>query len=155
MLEFPQGDPCLQVTRDKGMTLAELVVAAGLLAILVVSAVGLFLTLLSSATKTSLATAGSFLAHQRLEEVIRKNQYYPVPPEAALGLYTNDIASKTTFFHRVRCESIPPNPPEHRQAWWIEVEVWWWSDDPGQARAGHGKLHTSLGRLHFPPGAQP
>ena len=112
-----------------------------------------FYALLGSATKTSMSTAGNFLAHQRLEEIIRKDLYYPVPADAQTGIYTNDKTNQTSFFHRVRSTRIPPSPPNYKEAWWVEVEVWWWSDAPGQSRAGQGKLHTKIGRLHYPPGA--
>lgn len=136
------------------MTLAELVLAVGLLTIMFVAMVGLFANLLGSATKSSNLTAGSYFARQRLEEAIRQDVYWPVPADAKVGIYTTDKDSQTTFFHRVSSVSVPPSPTgQYKQAYYVSVEVWWWSESPGQERAGQGKLSTRIGRLHYPLGS--
>ena len=153
LASLQQGLPWRRTARIHGMTLAELILALGLLAIMVVCMTGLFSNLLGSATKGSHLTAGSFFARQRLEEVLRKDLYWPVPPAAAQGIYTTDKDSQTTFFYRVMGTPIPPVAGQYRAAYWIDVEVWWWSEAPGQNRSGQGKLYTSIGRMHYPPGA--
>lgn len=120
---------------------------------MIISMVGLFANLLGSATKSSNLTAGSYFARQQLEEVIRKGTYWPVTAEASVGIYTTDKDSQTTFFHRVSTTVVPASSGQYKQGFWINVDVWWWSDAPGQTRTGQGKLSTSLGRLHYPPGS--
>lgn len=132
------------------MGLAELLLAIGLLTIALLTMVGLFLNLLGSSTKTSNLTAGTFLARARLQELIRKGLYDPVPVDEAVGIYTTDSDNQTVFFHRVTSTRLAPNPPLHGAGYWLEVEVWWWNRDPQRGRAGQGRMSTRVGQFYYP-----
>ncbi|MCA9792464.1 MAG: hypothetical protein KC910_11735 [Candidatus Eremiobacteraeota bacterium] len=133
--------------------MAEVVVALGVFGFMFVSLAALFANLLGGSTKSANLTVGRAYASERLEAAIAGNAYWPVPADASAGLYSVDEEHKTTFFHRITTTKIPASAsPTYTGAYYIEVEVWWWSSAPGQSRGNQGKLSTKVGRLHYPDG---
>lgn len=108
------------------------------------------MALLGSSTKTANLTAGMLFARERLREVIEKEQYWPVPPDLASGIYTTDSSSQTRFFSRVSSVPVSASPPEYRGGYFLTVDVWWWNQAPGQARAGQGILSTRTSQFLYP-----
>ena len=122
-----------------------------LLGFLLTSTLVLFTSLLASSTKTTNLSVGTYLAEQKLEEAIRRNQYWPVPTEASTGLYSVDSRDTTQFWQRLETTPISGQAGQFGGAYLITVEVWWWSKDP---RHGQGRLSTRLSRLHYVSGME-
>lgn len=138
--------------RWPGFLLADVTVAVGLLAVVLLTMVGLFLTLLGSSSKSANLTAATYVAKARLAEVLREGTLDPLPADQKEGLTTAGTDTSTTFHHRVTATRLEPTS-EHGLGYWVEVEVWWWSEQPESGgRPGQGRLSTKLGQFYFPEG---
>lgn len=124
-----------------------MVIAVALLGLLLTSTMLLFTSLLRASSKSSHQSMGAYLAQAKLEECIRLDMYYPVPPELSVGLYSADKAQTTDFWYKLSTTRIGPRPGLYQTAYLIEVEVWWWN----KAHPGQGRLSTHLSRLHYKP----
>ena len=134
----------------KGLTMAELVLALGLLAVILVSLVGLFTTLLGSSAKSTNMTVGHYFAVQKLEEAILKGNFNEDGDER--DIYSMDANNKTHFAYRVRSTAINGYAGDYgyRGGQYVLVSVYWWNGELQEARAGQGLLHTSVGRFCYP-----
>ena len=141
----------------RGLTVAEVVVALGLLSILVIVVLGLFTQLLASTTKNTLLQAGTLHADRVLNETIRNVR--PSPPAFDLvsmdqeGIYTHDETNLTIFYHTLTATPVVTyNVNEPGETWELEVEVNWWAadpNDPTRVRPGYGKLFTKQHRVVY------
>ncbi len=137
---------------SRGLTLAEVVVALGLLGVVMVSTVLLFLSLQSSSSKTGDLTPALAYAQSQLDAAAQAG-----PPDwgglqGQRQLYSHDERSQTTFAHQLTVTHLyspPTTPLPMGDLYRLEVEVYWWSDTPGASRRGHGRLSTRLGRVVF------
>lgn len=135
--------------------MAELVLALGLLATILISVVGLFMSLLSSSTKTSNLTVGQYFAQQKLEEAVLTG--YLTDSGSDNEIYSMDATRKTHFAYRVQSTAISGyhNDQGYRGGYYVQVSVYWWNGELNEARAGQGLLYTSLGRFCYPGPAVP
>lgn len=133
-----------------GLTMAELVLALGLLATILISVVGLFMSLLGSSAKSSNQTVGHYFAQQKLEEAVLKGNFNEDGSET--DIYSMDAANKTHFAYRVRATAISHYAGDvgYRGGYYVQVSVYWWNGELNEARAGQGLLHTGLGRFCYP-----
>lgn len=142
------------VGRWRGLSLLELLVALGLLAVLFVTLSTLLLTLLQASSKNVNGSAGLAVAEKTLDECIRLGTYWPVPNEQALGIYTLDNKSQTKFWSRISTVPVIANSGlQMSGGYYVEVEVWWWAEQgaaSGTRRDGQGATHCKLGRFHYP-----
>ena len=132
------------------MTLAELLLAFSLLAIVGLILGGLFLQLLQGSAKRSDLTVGRAFAEATLEEVMQAGLYANNSARMEQGLYSHDLASRTQFFYQVTSTQAACPPPSTRTGYLLRIQVWWWSGEPGQTRAGVGSTSTSLSRWVVP-----
>ena len=151
-----------------GLTIAELLVASGLLAVVLVTVMTLFAQLLRNTEKNSLLSAGAFFADSVLEQQIAQAEAtlaaapsnatpafteLSVEGEGFLSTTDNDNGRQTKFLYRVDVEQMTAGvSAEPGQMWFVEVEVRWWSDaeaGPNPVRAGHGNLNFKRGRLAY------
>jgi type II secretory pathway pseudopilin PulG len=156
---------------DKGLTIAELLVATGLLGMVLVTVMTLFAQLLHNTNKNSLLSAGAFFADTVLDQQISQAQQSlslaadnadPAFPAALVegedSLATNDEELQTKYIYRLEAERMDSGvSTDPGQMWFVEIEVRWWSDDvDGSAmRAGMGNLSVKRGRLVYLTGPQP
>lgn len=153
-------NPCL------GLTIAELLVASGLLGVVLVTVMTLFAQLLQNTEKNSLLSAGAFFADSVLERQIAQAEAtllaapsnatpaFPAPSIEGEGfLSTTDNDRQTKFLYRVDVEQMTAGvSADPGQMWFVEVEVRWWSEataGPNPVRAGHGNLSFKRGRLAY------
>ncbi len=137
----------------KGLTLAELVVAIGLLAAIGLTLIGLFSQLLSSSAKNSDLTAGRLFAQRVLDRAVRSG-----PPDWGVGsgLYaggaaitTQDQATQTTFVYSLTPALLKRDTGitgTSRELYFVEVEVAWWQTGGSPNREGIGRLFTTTGQ---------
>lgn len=146
--------------RRHGVTLAEIILALGLLGIILVCVVGLFQNLLASTTKSSDLTVASVLAQQRLNELVGQRaqnlaDYGMDFPADVVSreIYTHDSSTATTFHQRATSELLFIDP-DVGKTYFIEVQVHWASTDPNQAsanKAGQGQTSVKMGRVVYVP----
>ena len=139
-----------------GLTLAEVILCLGLLAMLLLSIEALFHGLLGSSTKSGDATVATLIAQQRLEELVAQqpsnlSQYGNDFPTQVLSrdLYTRDSQSPLTFRHRARPELLEDRPNFGR-TYYLEVEVYW-SNSPDDPRLRQGLQSIKMGRVVYLP----
>lgn len=129
--------------------MAELLVSFALLAGVVLALTGLFLYLLQSSSKSQDLTVGRVFAEARLEQYLAQGLYLASGTGSEV-IYSHDSATQTTFSYRIDSTSAPMPSASSKSGYYVEVEVWWWSDAPGRTRAHRGQLFTKLGRLVVP-----
>lgn len=135
---------------SRALTLLEVVVSFGILAVLFLSLSILFLNLLGSSTKSAHKTAAMIFAEEVIESVIRKEEFVSVTEPIAERLSATSSERATQFFYTIDCQTIPEEPSVHSGGVFITVRVTWWDDNPDAERAGQGKLSTEAGRFHTP-----
>ncbi len=138
------------------MTLAEAVLAFGLMAVLAVVVIGVFTKLMVSTTKSTDLTAAQLLARSVLDRAVRAG-----PPDwgvdftsvGTVGLYTHDKTVMTDFVYQVVPLRLTPagSSDSMGELYEIGVTVSWWTETP-DANAGHagvGKVSTQISRTVF------
>lgn len=135
----------------RGLTLAEVIVALALLAMVMVSTVLVFLSLQGASGKTGDLTVALGYAQSQLDLAEQAG-----PPDwggltGQRQLYSHEAGSKTTFSHQLTVTHLyspPPTPLPMGDLYQLEVEVFW-SESPAATRRGQGRLSTRLGRVVF------
>lgn len=143
--------------RNRGVTLAEIVVAIGLLAVASITLIGLFSKLLSTGGKSVHHAVATRLADRVLTRALREG-----PPNWGTGgtmngvarLQTHRASVATEFEYRVTVS--PPHEVRDGRAqqgalYEVEVEVSWWTQatDGNKGRRGQGQLSVTVERLHY------
>ena len=140
------------------LTLAELVLSLGLLAVLIISLIGLFTRLLHGSTKSTNLTAGQLFAAQKLEQLITTGSY-ATDLNGQAGAYVTDVSSKTNFYYQVSRSNISQSTAKTETTYlggfYVTVRVWWNVNSPNQARAGEGLQTTQASRMVYPRVAVP
>ena len=135
----------------RGLTLAEVIVALALLAMVVVSTVLVFLSLQGASGKTGDLTPALAYAQSQLDTAQQAG-----PPDwgglsGQRQLYSHEGGSRVTFSHQLTATHLysPPSTPlPMGDLYRLEVEVYW-GEAPGLTRRGQGRLSTRLGRVVF------
>jgi type II secretory pathway pseudopilin PulG len=142
------------IGEHRGLTLAEVVVAIGILALLLISVIALFTQLMSSTTKNNLVNLGTLYADRILEQTVKNpNPADPAFPPLRTGeesIVSHGDESATTFAYRL--ETVKLAGPDPGEQWLLKIEVHWWHNDPTdatQSRAGYGRLSTKQQRLVY------
>ena len=137
-----------------GLTVAEVVVAIGILGILLVSIISLFIQLMASNTKNNLVNLGTLYADRILEQTVRNpdpgDPAFPVYRSGQESIVSHGDETTTTFAYRL--ESTKLSGPDPGEQWLVKLEVQWWHADPNDAsriQAGFGKLSTKQQRLVY------
>mgnify|MGYP001294770217 CR=1 FL=1 len=160
-------------SRNTGLSIAELLVASALLAMVLVTVMTLFGQLLRNTQKNALLSAGSFFAEKVLTRDVtaarenffnlsraatsQKNRFVPFDLPGfsdASGNYSKegegfisvaDQTNKTKYLYRVEATKIDGDPDEQGQIWKVKAEVRWWQDSmSGAAVARAGSGNQSL-----------
>jgi hypothetical protein len=144
----------------RGITLAEVMLAVGLLGLILLSVIALFHSLLASTSKGNDMTVATVIAQQRLNELVTQqpayrsvyNQDFPVD---VLGqtVYAHDSQSTSTFYSQARPELLKDEPSFGR-TYYLEVQVYWNTADPAQVAANRhqqGAQSVKAGRIVYVP----
>lgn len=166
----------LTVRKNAGLTIAELLVASSLLAMVLVTVMTLFGQLLKSTQKNSLMSAGTFFADGVIEHFTSEAQAhlsaqadnspygFELPSftragdictlengEGFLNVERNDDSTK--YLYRLEAERIDGFAGNaNGQFWKVQAEVRWWQKDtnnPAKSRAGMGDLKVKRTRLVY------
>lgn len=147
----------------RGLTIGELVVATGLLALMVVTVMVLFGQMLDATSKNALVSQGSFFAETIIErEIYSLARYHRDPTHGAAARETygadwisfTDDSNQTEFSYHVDAfpAGIVPGT-DMGFTYSVEVEVRWWQSAEGAARnrQGYGKMHLKRSRIVYVP----
>ena len=149
--------------------MAEMVLAVGLLALMVVFVAGLFTRLLAASSKSSTQTVGLLFAQRRLDAAQRNGPpnwgaaspisevagNYREGSSDSQGVYLTDEAAQTTFFYRFEANRVESKPMG--DLYRLSVDVVWWPStgataknaQPGETGHGTGKQSVSLARVFY------
>lgn len=137
----------------RGLTLAELVLALGLLGLVISTLLLLFLSLMSSSTKGSHLSTGVLEADRVLEALAVRAEQGMALPATLTGedrFYAHDLAAPTSFTYDVTATQLENGPMG--STWWLKVTVRWWSQTPANdSRTGSGKLSVNRARMVYLP----
>ena len=147
----------------RGLSIGELVVATGLLALMVVTVMVLFGQMLDATTKNALVSQGSFFAETVIErEIYDLARYHRDPAHQATArdnyggdwISFTDETNQTEFSYHV--DSTPAGimaGTDMGFTYSIQVEVRWWQSADGAARnrQGFGKMHLKRSRIVYVP----
>ena len=143
----------------QGLTIGELIIASGLLALMVVTVMVLFGQMLDSTTKNALVSQGTFFAETVIErEIYRLHDTSGTVVPAIYSqdwISVTDDANKTQFLYRVESSVADLGlSADMGHTFSIKVEVRWWSDDmngEAQNRRGFGKMYLKRSRMVYVP----
>ena len=140
----------------RGLTLAELVVAFGLMTLILLASIQLFTYLLASGGKTTANLVALNLATSKLEEEVSGAS---AGGRGVLKAYTLDPASNTQFYYEITRLPMSGNPTDPSGAYLggftVSVQVWWNTDSPTRTHAGVGLQRIRLSRFIYPRTAVP
>ncbi len=134
-----------------GLTLAELMLALGLLGLVIASLLLLFLALMSSSAKGSHLSTGVLEADRVLEALMLQAEQGMALPATLSGedrFYAQDVANPTAFTYDVTATQLENGPLG--STWWLRVTVRWWSQTD-ESRAGSGQLFVKRARMVYVP----
>ena len=128
-----------------GMTIVELALAIVVLAIAVVGVIGVFLTLLSSTTRSGDRSAAQLVAQAQLEKVADSQNF--VSRSGIQRVYSHGDGIPVSFNYEVETTELSQSSEDTR-AFYVEVVVYWMVENPDEGRLGSGdKMSISLGRV--------
>ena len=144
-------------TRAWGWSLAEVIIALLLLSMMILSVLAVFTALLSSSAKSNDQAIGVLYAEKILEQARAnaKTNYPAFSPTSngGQGFYSQDPTNQTAFFYNVTASDLDPvynaDPNSPGELWYLEAEVYWWSNAPGKSRTGYGALSVRQGRVTY------
>lgn len=142
--------PC----RRSGFTVAELIVAIGLLAVIAVFVIGLFVRLTASSSKSADQSVALEVASRFLDEYARATPEDWKTVSSKQELQTRDPASSTSYYYRLRYKPIDDGASQMGDLYRLDVDVFWWPTNPSKLdqtpnRRDYGRLRVSLGRVVF------
>lgn len=143
--------------QSQGVSLAEVVLAVGLLTIISITVAGVFIHLLHASAKTSDVTAGRTLARRVLERAVRAGPptwgYDDYTEAKSEIIVTQGSQTPSEFIYSVlpaRLKSQDQFDGVTREIYYIEVEVKWWVDDPNspvKTVSEMGRLSTTISQV--------
>lgn len=147
-------------TGARGLTLAELVVAAGILGFVGLSVIGVFLVLLNATAKNREQAQAEMLAERLLETACVQG-----PPgwgvDGGIGVRKQETAQKdgTTFFYQVDPVKVPSlsmatiDSNYIGDTWQVAVTVGWWQEGVSgsleNSRSGLGDQYVKAARTVY------
>jgi len=146
---------------DNGLTIAELLVATGLLGVVLVTVMTLFGQLIVNTDKNSMLSAGAFFADMVIDkqiDVAQKN--LETTGDNAIPAFSSTViegeetlaSENTKYIYRLEAEQLDGfATAEPGQAWYLEVEVRWRMDDMESeaVRANMGQVNLKRGRMVY------
>ena len=138
-----------------GFNILELMMSLALITIAALTLVALSFSSLSSQQKSENLTDATLVAREQLSLAIHNietlspadhDSFWNVPPTAPLSEGTVQMA-ETEYNFKIEATDVPVGTVAPNRMRKLDVSVWWWSSEPGEARAGVGQLQYSASSL--------
>lgn len=137
---------------NRGLTLAELVLAVGLLTLLLLGCARLFMVLLAGSNKSNATSVGVQLAEAKLEELVAATS--TATSAGVLEAYTVDASTQTRFFYQASVTplsgDVTSSSRNYLGGYLIRVDCWWNSSSPKELRPGVGLQTVHVERFFYP-----
>jgi prepilin-type N-terminal cleavage/methylation domain-containing protein len=154
----------LTLKQKAGFSLIEVIIAMGLLGVGILTVLGLFGQLTRDAQKATATGAGVLAAESVLNRTVSEI-LSDVGPISRADFFANDsppsapiqgtiTANRTIMTYEITYRTVQDTAggglgaglPENRTKH-VELNMWWWTDNPDSHRAGYGFLRTSASKL--------
>lgn len=125
--------------------------ALGLLAMLLLGAVGVFTSLFASSRKTTTNLVGLSFVNQKLEELVEAGTFNSMT--GSEGTYVLDPNLGTKFFYTVQCQPLSgviSGPKRYLGGYQVTIEAWWNAQSPGELHLGEGLRRVRVERFIYP-----
>jgi len=136
--------------RVRAFTLAELIIALGLLTIVLVGSVSLFTYLLAANRKATSTMVGLTFAAAKLEEIVETSNVASVT--GSQGTYVMDPNLGTQFYFQTQSaplSGVTSGTNQYLGGYLVTVDVWWNTDSPTRAKPGVGLQRVQLRRFLY------
>lgn len=143
--------------------MGELILSLGIIAMMTVMVAGIYTGMLRSADKNADRSAGAVLAESvvldRVKQVVtgeedgldRASFFGTAGPATLSGtvLLNHTLYTYEVVYQQVRGAGGVPvgSEPDENRLMKVDARVWWWTEDPDQARAGMGLMTTTWTRI--------
>lgn len=136
--------------RWAAFTVAELVVAIGLLAVIAVVVIGLFVRITASSSKSADQTVALEIANRVLDQYANSSPADWETASSKQDLQTRDPASKTTFHYHLESRPLTHSTSNMGDMYRLDVNVYWWTNREAEdTRRDYGRLRVRLSRCVF------
>lgn len=136
---------------QRALSIAELVMAIGLLALMLLSCIQLFTQLLASNGKNRGDLAAITFATHVLEAVVEGGS--ATTGSGVQAAYATDPNSAVQYYYEVTRQPLPhDNQPAtgiYTGGYQLRVQVWWNSDSAAQLKPGVGLLSATVSRFVY------
>ena len=133
----------------------ELLFALTLIGIAALTLVALSFTAVASRQKAENISDAMLVAEEQLNLAVRSIESIPEADHSAF--WDNPLTTpysegtvaigETDYNFRVEAVDVATGTVAPNRLRKLDITVWWWSQQPGQAKAGSGQLHYSTSRL--------
>ncbi|MFN8611766.1 MAG: hypothetical protein U0931_29750 [Vulcanimicrobiota bacterium] len=135
----------------QGLTVAEMLAATALLALLIVATVQVFASMLVVNTKNRASLVALNLATSKLEEVTEAANFNTGQSQEAL--YLNDSSDSTQYYVEVSRKGVSGDPMDgaspYSGGYLFTVKVWWNESQPGRPKPGVGLQEVSVSKFIY------
>lgn len=143
--------PNLGVRNKRALTVAEMIAATALLAMLIVATVQVFASMLVVNTKNRASLVALNLATSKLEEVTEQANF--ATSQSQQALYLNDAAESTQYYIEVTRKPVNGDPLDsgspYSGGYLFTVQVWWNQSQPGRPKPGAGLQEVSVSKFVY------
>lgn len=152
--------------RVLGFSLAELMVALGMIAAMSLVVFALFLQLVKGAEKQTHLAAGVVLAEELMTERLQvifndaepgltKDDFFSTDSPPNAPLQGTMALGTTTYTYEMNYETVTNtfgdevggDPAANNRLKRVDITIWWWTGDPEEARQGYGLLRAGSSRF--------
>ena len=152
-LKSPKPPKFVGVRRNRGLTLAELVIAIGLLASIIVIVIGLFVKLMNASTKGLDQTVALDIAQNKLDQAAQSSPSKWLIYNSEAHSVT-DPRTPTTFHYTLTPRELTSNSAADNKMgdmYHLDLEVYWWpeKDKEVSTRRDMGRLSVKLSRVVY------
>jgi len=133
----------------------ELILALTLISIAALTLVALSFTAVAARQKAENITDAMLVAEEQLALAVYSIETLPSAQHdsfwgAPLGAPYSEGSvrvGETDYNFRIEAEDVPSGTVAPNRLRKLDITVWWWGEEAGQARVGSGQMHYSTSRL--------
>lgn len=143
-----------------GFSLTELIFSILVLALAMIFIIGVFTKMLSATSKGQDMTVATYLAQSELDRMLNDPaRLRDIANNTTANIYTGgsnlaynatftDSLNKTTYFFQITAQPLIAAATE-QQLYFVDVNVYWWGNNPEGIREGIGRTNLRLSRLYY------
>lgn len=140
--------------RSSGLSIAEIVLALGLLGVLITALLGLFTQLLASSTKNVDQSTAIQIAEDALDDCARRDPaLWSLDTQKVI--YSHSTESNAPMRCKVTAQLVNGSDNPMGDLYRVEASVTWWGQSQGKSREGFGQQEVHLNRMLYVESMKP